>query len=254
MNLVIKSFILSLLAVSSVNVSAVSIRGTRQAPSWWSTHDAVEACTNMELTGMGCYDCAIDGFELCLKNSGAETKVCHTFYQNTIDRCQHLTSNEAEADASFVAIGSSSDGCRVNRDCPSRHICQFRGREDRGTCVRRNPSSSSSSDDTNTCRINRDCPSNHICQFRGREARGTCVRRNAISTSSDDTQTCRRNNDCPDPDTQRCNDAGYCVIKNRMVPRSGDVCTRNRDCGSNRICGSNGHCQRRDMEFAMEQY
>jgi len=204
MNLVIKSFILSLLAVSNVN--AASIRGTRQAPSW----------------------------------------------------------NEVEADASLVAIGSSSDSCRVNRDCPSRYICQFRGREDRGTCVRRNASSSSSlptsyssssSDDTNTCRVNRDCPGNHICQFRGREDRGTCVRRNA-SSSSDDTQTCRRNNDCPDPDTQRCNDAGYCVIRDRMVPRSGDMCTRNGDCSSNRICGDNGHCQRRDMEVdvAMEQY
>jgi len=200
MNLVIKSFIVALLAVSNVN--AANIRGTRQAPA-----------------------------------------------------------NEAEGHASFVAIGSSSDGCRVNRDCPSQHICQFRGREDRGTCVRRNNSSSSlptsysssSSDDTNTCRVNRDCPSRHICQFRGREARGTCVRRNA-SSSSDDTQTCRRNNDCPDPDTQRCNDAGYCVIRDRMVPRSGDMCTRNGDCSSNRICGDNGHCQRRDMEFAMEQY
>ena len=213
MNLVIKSFILSLLAVS--NVSASNIRGTtRQAPRpRWSTHDAVEACTSIG-TAKGCYDCAIDGFELCLNNSGAETKVCHTFYVNTINRCQHLTSsaNEAEDDASFVAIGSSPDRCSVNRDCPS----------------------------------------NHICQFRGREARGTCVRRNA--SSSDDIQTCSRNNDCPDPDTQRCNDAGFCVIKNRMVPRSGDTCTRNGDCGANRICGDNGHCQRRDMEFAMEQY
>jgi len=147
-------------------------------------------------------------------NSNEETAVCDRFFENTINRCQRLTfDNEATAEASFVAIGSSSDGCRVNRDCPS----------------------------------------NHICQFRGREARGTCVRRNA-SSSSDDTQTCRRNNDCPDPDTQRCNDAGYCVIRNRMVPRSGDTCERNGDCGANRICGDNGHCQRRDMEFAMEQY
>lgn len=44
------------------------------------------------------------------------------------------------------------------------------------------------------------------------------------------------------------------MIRDRMVPRSGDMCTRNGDCSSNRICGDNGHCQRRDMEFAMEQY
>ena len=55
----------------------------------------------------------------------------------------------AEADASFVAIGSSSEGCRVNRDCPSNHICQFRGREARGTRVR---------DDIQTCSRNNDCP------------------------------------------------------------------------------------------------
>ena len=114
---------------------------------------------------------------------------------------------------------------------------------------------------TDSCHVNRDCPSNHICQFRGREARGTCVRRNAPSSSlptsySSSADTCRRNDDCPDPDTQRCNDAGYCVINNRMVPRSGDTCTKNGECGANRICGDNGHCQRRDMEFegAMEQY
>jgi len=156
----------------------------------------------------------LDQLRLCLDNSNEETAVCDRFFENTINRCQRLTfDNETTAEASFVAIGSSSDGCLVNRDCPS----------------------------------------NHICQFRGREARGTCVSRNA-SSSSDDTQTCRRNNDCPDPDTQRCNDAGYCVIRNRMVTRSGDTCINNGDCGANRICGDNGHCQRRDMEFAMEQY
>ena len=194
MNLVIKSFILSLLAVSNGN--AASIRGTRQAPSWWSTHDAVEACTSTG-TSRKCGRCATDQLRLCLNNSDEDTAVCDRFFENTINRCQRLTfDNEAEAEASFVAIGSSSDGCLVNRDCPS----------------------------------------NHICQFRGREARGTCVRRNA-SSSSDDIQTCRRNNDCPDPDTQRCNDAGFCVIRNRMVPRSGDTCIDNGDCGANRICG-----------------
>lgn len=197
MNLVIKSFIVALLAVSNVN--AASIRGTRQAPSWWSTQDAV-ACTSTG-TSRKCGRCATDQLRLCLNTSGEDTAVCDRFFENTINRCQHLTSAKAEADASFVAIGSSSGGCLVNRDCPSNHICQFRGREGRGTCVRRNASS-----------------------------------------SPDDTQTCRRNNDCPDPDTQRCNDAGFCVIHNRMVPRSGDTCERNGDCGANRICGDNGHC------------
>ena len=116
-----------------------------------------------------------------------------------------------------------------------------------------------------TCQNNRQCRRDETCQFRGREARGTCVRRNnnsssssysssssSSSSSSDDTtNTCRRNNDCRSG--QRCNNAGRCVRNNMRQPRSGQRCTKRSDCGPHRFCGSNGRCQRQDMEEFMEQ-
>ena len=83
MNLVIKSFVVALLAVSSVN--AASIRGIRQAPSWWSTHDAVEACTSIG-SNRECSRCATDGLRLCLNNSDEDAAVCDRFFENTIAR------------------------------------------------------------------------------------------------------------------------------------------------------------------------
>lgn len=147
MNLVIKSFVVALLAVSSVN--AASIRGIRQAPSWWSTHDAVEACTSIG-TNRECSRCATDGLRLCLNNSDEDAAVCDRFFENTINRCQRLTSNneaaaEATAEASnFVQVqNGEGDRCRFPfPNCGNGLVCVNRLNDDpvchrRGECYPR---------------------------------------------------------------------------------------------------------------------